>query len=294
MNVKPVQPQSDPKPEQLQNLRQNALTIELIQSLNRVWQPRGEEVAHLILSICRRKRWTRRYLAAIMCVDDLQIRYWERGQKKPPGMAVRLLWLLDTMDVAPEKALSVLHLATWGKIGAQRTRVQHRALEGEEKQKVMDELKACVASGYKLPPKRMTRRQLSERYGIPEWKAKAIAKEAKYAVANANLPTYRQKRIPNILRPESIWMNLDWDQTLAALAVKANCTQRGVTKALQRLRKFHKRTLLRHIRACGQPLKNFDRVINPPDRKRRNKKHIFIDEAGEFRIPSDADEQKNQ
>lgn len=240
------QPQS-PLPE---NLRAGHLNAETIRSLDKAMRPSPERFAEMIRSIVYKKQWSRPFLAAIMSIPERELRFYEFGQKTIPGPTARLLWHLYTMDTAPEIAFSPLHMATWGNITPRPVQVK-RHLTPEAKAAIVATLRACVESKYKLPPKKLTRKQMAEYVSASTQTADRLAKLAGYRFGSGFCRKYRQKSKKPFLKPESIWMNIDWRLSYTELAKKTNCTPRSVYHTKLKFRKLKPGTLARHIQNCG-------------------------------------------
>ena len=246
-----TQPQIDQS-----QIKVKTLTPELLKSLDVAYRPTLDEFNGMVQAILRTKTWTRPFLSVLVGIGGHELTLMERGLKQPTIALMRTVWFLYMMDVAPEKAFSVVHIASWGKIEAHLPRPQHK-LQGEERAAAIKLLSECAASKYTIPPYRTTLKQMGERFTMSRMAVTRLAKDAGYHVANGRSAARRKKMIPAYLRPESIWMHTDWRLSNTEVAEKNGTTMQNVSRVRSLLRRVGKKVLRRHIRACGSNIDFF-------------------------------------
>lgn len=241
------------------------IDAKMLRSLNAALRPTRAEIAGMIQAICARKKWTRNYLAAILGIPDLRIRSTELELRDTPVVLARLIWVLYMMDTAPKKAFDPLQIATWGKVGADLVK-KSVPLKGEARQALVQKLKDCVASKYKLWPKRVSKIELSRKLGIAYMLAKKLCLESGYHACDGRAKDKRKKqiRLPELLRTNSIWIHVDWRKPIRDIAQQTGASERVVKKNKARMRQLSKITLKRHLLQCGIDPERFKPIFFPP------------------------------
>lgn len=259
------QPQAQNSIEQFGVIRLGMIDAKMLRSLNAALRPTRAEIAGMIQAICARKKWTRNYLAAILGIPDLRIRSAELELRDTPVVLARLIWMLYMMDTAPKKAFDPLQIATWGKVGADLVK-KSVPLKGEARQALVQKLKDCVASKYKLWPKRVSKIELSRKLGIAYMLAKKLCLESGYHACDGRAKDKRKKqiRLPELLRTNSIWIHLDWRKPIKDIAQQTGASERVVKKNKARMRQLSKITLKRHLLQCGIDPERFKPIFFPP------------------------------
>lgn len=249
----------------LSRLKKGDLNSQTIMALDRAFRPTGEEVAGMIDSICRRKQWSRQMLAAIIGVPPESVRSWEVERIDAPLAAAKLIWFIYTLDTAPELAMDMMHIVTWGKITA---RLPHgnRRLKGDERQKAI----AWIQNWPNDPEynhRKLTIRNIAEKFSISKLTAGVLCKEANYRPGNGHLKTYRPERIPDFLKPTSIYLHVDWNQKDPIIAERVGISKTQVRNVRYKFRKMPHATLRRHLKACGIDEAKFERIFRRPVKK---------------------------
>lgn len=246
-------------------VRMRRLTVAQIELFNETLWPTSDEIRGMIEAICRRKTWTRSFLAALLRIGPTDLRAYELGLKQAPGSVVVLIWLFHTMDSAPEKAFSVLHMATFGKLEA---KLPHYTFLKAHKPnaEIVEDLKACVASKYKLPPGRQTVRLLAEKLNITRAHCLHLCKRAGYKLIDGRKTKYRKRIVPALLRPDSVWITVDWNRPVKEIAEKLGVAVSTVERVRQTFWRMPRNSLSRHLSACGiDPHGHaFEPILNPP------------------------------
>lgn len=252
------QPQTEIPPDLRQITRSN-LTTDLVRSLDKFFRPSAFALQGMIQSICARKGWPRSFLAAVLCINDSDLREWEYGKRTPPGCAVRLIWLLYTMDIAPEHAFSPLHFCTWGEIEKLPAQIAHGP-SVEEKSRIVNELRACKESKYRLTPWRRTLSQLTRKYGIKKETLRRWCIEAGYLPAKKTYYKKKTKKL-RIIQPGSAWLKADWRLKPNEIAEQVMASEFSVRNNRATLRKLPKAPLLRHLKACNVDLEKWEPIL---------------------------------
>lgn len=78
-------------------------------------QPTSEEIRQVLVGLRSTLNWSRDLLAAMLGVSSHVLRRWETGQRNPSAAARRLIWLVHTIALHPEKLKNGLDLIMWGK-----------------------------------------------------------------------------------------------------------------------------------------------------------------------------------
>lgn len=275
-------PEDQPQtPPDLRHINKTNLTTDLIKSLDRFFRPGPHEIQGMIQSICDRKKWTRSYLAAVILVNYSDLRDWEIGKTKPPGVALRMIWHLYMMDTAPALAFSILHVATWGKIDQLPAPIIHH-IKGDERKRVVEELRNCA--------ERLTLGQIAERYRTNRNVAGDLCDEAKYKPMREKQDKRTAKVRLRILEPESPWMRLDWRKKPRDLVEDIRASEPTIKLNLSRLRHLPKRVLLRHLKACGVDLTKWEPILKYSKKINRKKSQIVFDQIVSGPVASSGNE----
>ncbi len=268
--MKPLKLDPD-QPVASSDLRVAKLTTELIWALRRRMRPTREEVATWLQTIRQRKNWSKSFLAAVLCIDDMELRDYEIGRIECPDPIKFLIWLYMMMDSAPAVAFDIQHQVTWGKV-APTVANTYVKLTPERRAEIVNELKAIVAANYKKYPYKITIFDMTQRYNISRDMAKVLAREAGYKPKGGKPALYKRKRPLHSLKPDSIWMNIDWRMRDKEIAEKHQLNCHTVVYARNRFRKIPKLTLCRHIGNCGKDRKHFWPFIGPDAKPYRGRK----------------------
>ena len=233
-------------------------------------RPTSDEIAGMIQAICRKKNWTRSFFAALVRIDAVKLRDYELGLAEAPLHVAFLIWLFYTLDTAPEVALSLIHIATWGKLEAQLPRYQPKKTP-EELEAIRNELRTCVQNKYGTAPCRCSAKQLSQRYGISNIQAKRIAWSVGYKVLDGRKRyMWKKKRVSALIRPDSIWLRVDWRKKPREIAESVGVAESRVITNMWKFRMMKRATLQRHMTDCGldPKCKGFQPIFNPPENVR--------------------------
>jgi len=95
--------------------------LPLIHYTGRVWEAVGRysaptpvEIRETLIGFRKHLGWSRASLAAFLGVTHDVIRRWETGERTPNGAARRLIWLVSTLTLQPDKLRSALDVICWG------------------------------------------------------------------------------------------------------------------------------------------------------------------------------------
>jgi len=237
------------------------LNTETIISIDRVFRPSKEEVAGMIQAICVKKNCTRGYLAALLTLQEHELRALEMCKKRATGHLAKLIWIMHALEFAPATAGSVLHIATWGRI---TPFAPHR-----RRMKFTREQKAAVVSGLRelnkikcRPDKRLSLDEIALQNGVTRIMAAHYCKEAGYRPKNMQKKSYRKKeRVPSYLNAQSIYMNIDWRKHTDQLVSQTGVNARSIEKVFTALKKMHRPKFLAHLIAIGKDRKLFTPII---------------------------------
>jgi DNA-binding XRE family transcriptional regulator len=92
------------------------LSGELMLNLARLLAPEVDESRQKLLTLRQTLGWSRAQLASFLGVSKDTLRRWETGERNPCGAARKLIWLAHSFITQPERFLSSVDVATWGKL----------------------------------------------------------------------------------------------------------------------------------------------------------------------------------
>lgn len=249
-------------PAQIQIPGVRDLNTDTILSLHKLMRPTRDEVIGMINAICNRKLWSRSKFCALLCAAPDDVARFERGAlEELNGSLVRLIWMFYTLDTAPELAMNMIHIATWGKAERDLPTKRNAWLKGEEREKAiawLREQKPCT----------LTIADIQEKFSVKYKTAQALCREAKYRFANRHKAAYRPKRLPEFLKPTGFWIRQDWRFSDGAIGEKLGYNTRHVESIRLKFRRLPIATLKRHLLACGIPELEMLEKYEPIFRKR--------------------------
>lgn len=217
-----------------------SLDIETLISLDKVMRPTREEIVGMIRDLCIRKQWTRRYLATLLGISAADMTLIERGVRDASGPLVRALWLFHALNTAPELAMNIISIATWGKGERELPVTNSHRMTSEEKEKVIAWLRA--------QKKRPSRREAAAHLQLHEDTVKRLCTEIGYRLADGRKHV---KRMPALLRPSNVWLQQDWRLKDKEIAERLGVDEFQAYKARLFYRRISVAALKRHLLACG-------------------------------------------
>ncbi len=222
------------------------LNVETIQSLDRVTRPTQDEVLGMMNALCVEKRWSRDKLAALLCITKTRYTQLERKLRLPDGPFTRLVWLLYTLNKAPELAMNLMHFATWGKSQERLPSKQVNRIAGKERLMAKAWLRGKQDEHQKL-----TLTEVARHFEIRYATAKVLCVEAGYTCARETSASRRTKRTPHYLKSDSYWLRVDWRSPDFFIAHKLGLSKERVANVRLCYRRLPMKTLRRHLLACG-------------------------------------------
>lgn len=241
-------------------LRKSTIDLTTLQSVSQVFKPTREEIAGMINSITIAKKWSRPFLCELLGMTRLTLHRYEKMLCDCEPSHARLIWLFYTLDKTPEKAFSIIQMATWGKADGSICRA--RRLTPERKQEIIDEIQRWKRDGI-----RKTQAQIRDELGLSYVAAVRICKEQEYRYAKGRIN--RKAAIPEIFRPDSIWIHVDWRKPTKTIAEETDIDIRCVKRHKATFMQTPTAVLKRHLLACGADPKHFEPMLKTDWEQRR-------------------------
>lgn len=236
------------------------LNVDTILALHKVKRPTRDEVIGMINSICNRKLWSRAKFCALLCTSADDLARFERGAVEELNWSlVRCIWLFYMLDTAPECAMSLIHIATWGKIECSLPTQRKPWLKGDEREKAIAWLK-------EQKPCALTIADIQAKFTVQYGTARKLCMDSGYRFANRHKKTHRPKRLPAILKPNSHWLRTDWRESDKKIAEHLGMNEKHVKWTRLKFRRLPIATLKRHLLACG--ITDMEEKFEPIFRKR--------------------------
>jgi DNA-binding transcriptional regulator YiaG len=230
------------------------LNVDVIHALDLAFRPTRDEVAGMIDELCRCKKWTRGTLAAILGISPDQLRAWEMERAEVSRPSARLIWFLYTLNTAPEKALSLEQILSWGKAQSPLPSGSRKKLPPGTKQAAQEWIKAW--KGYRL-----TAKHIAEQFRTSEQTAHAWARGIGYRLADRRRSRFQKKRTPSYLKPGSVFLKQDWSLSDVEIAERIGSKSDYVKYIRLQYRKMPIAVLKRQLKACGANVDNFERIF---------------------------------
>lgn len=229
-------------------------------------RPTAEEISGMIVTLCRRKRWTRTFLSALLRIPSVDLDRYESCAKRPPDCVTLLIWLFFTLDCEPEKARDIFHIATWGQSERRLPpRPPHKTTE--EIKAIVEELRACAAGGYKTKlfdhptvnkrPGRIPIRMMADHYRVRYERMTVLARQAGYKCPRNVI----RHSVPTSIRKSSKWMAVDWRKPEQEIADYLGVPLKVVVRNRRRLRGMPKMTLRKHLLSIGVDTNRFAPIL---------------------------------
>jgi DNA-binding transcriptional regulator YiaG len=84
--------------------------------LARLLAPGVNESRQTLVELRQKLGWSRAQLASFLGVGKHTLRRWETGQRNPCRAARKLIWLTHSFITQPQRLLSSVDIATWGRL----------------------------------------------------------------------------------------------------------------------------------------------------------------------------------
>jgi hypothetical protein len=250
------------------------LNADTLKAIDRTLRPTHEEMLGMIQHLLIQKKWSRSLLAAIIGITDTDLTLYMRDVHKPPIVVLRLIWMLYTLNTAPELAMDMIQLVSWGK--GRRAIRKPVITTPERRAEIIEQIKGWD----KTHPRRLSIIGASREFMVNVSAAKTLLLKAGYRPANGRKSTYRKKTGSKLLRPDSMWLRVNWSQPDAVIVEQTGCTKLTVAKNRYTFRRMSPLALKRHLMAIGVNPAGFEKIFRNSlykqfPRKPKIKNNIF-------------------
>lgn len=210
--------------------------------------PTAEEFIGMFEAVCRQRDWSRRFLASLLNISDADITNLRVHKKLPSAPACRLIWFFFTLTTAPDLAMNVAHIMSWGTTSP-KMKVPEPYTE-EVGQRAVE----IIKDWDNHHSRKLTIAKVARMFNTTQTTAKKLIKRAGYKPGDGRRSIHlweRRQWTPSLLQAHSPWLRTDWRKKDKEIAAERGVTVRHAYVVRRKYRHMAPRTLRIHLKRYG-------------------------------------------